>query len=137
MKAPAKRGRGGRPKGSKNKRTNLSRAHVRDICDYHKFNPAEKLIRIATNDDWDSDGKRINWPMGFQARASEKLFDSVHNNKTLQGVLESDASGSQITLAFIESDTDFTLPGETSTEGTAPVLQHQQIQRAGMSSKDG
>jgi hypothetical protein len=135
-KATAKRGRG-RPQGSKNKRSNLSRAHVRDICDYYKFNPAEKLIRIANNDDWDDDGKRIDWPPGFQARATEKLFDAIHNNRKLQGVIEGESGGEQITLAFIESGSDFALPGATSSEGAAPVLQPEQVQRAGLPSSDG
>ena len=136
MDAPAKRGRG-RPKGSKNKRKGLSHAHVREICDFHKFNPAEKLIAIAKNDDWDEDGRRISWPLASQQRAAEKLFDAIHGKAQLPGALEHEAGGSQITLAFIESDTDFTLPGATSTEGAAPVLQPKQIQRAGVSSSDG
>ncbi len=133
---PAKRGRG-RPRGSKNKRKGLSHAHVREICDFHKFNPAEKLIAIARNDDWDEDGKRIDWPIMSQQRATEKLFDAIHNAKRLPGELEHDVTGSQITLAFIESDSDFTLPGTTGTESLAAPLRSEQVQRAGVSSPDG
>lgn len=134
---PTKRARG-RPKGSRNKRKLLSTATVREICDFHKFNPIEKLIRIAQDDDWDENGKRINWPQLSQQRATEKLADYIHGNK--RGVpgelLENDNSG-QYNLVFIEASEDFQLPGEAGTEGAEVVLRPEQVQRAGLPQAHG
>ena len=136
MNAPEKR-KPGRPKGSKNKRKGLSAANVRQICDYHKFNPAEKLIAIANNEDTDTDGNSINWPLAFQARATEKLFDAIHNKKSLPGVDDGEGAEKQFEIVFIESGEHFQLPGESSTEGAAGVLQSSPVQRPSLSPPDG
>lgn len=136
MSQPAKRGPG-RPKGSKNKRRNLSQANVREICDFHKFNPAEKLIRIATNSDFDALGETIKWDRKDQLRATEKLYDGIHGSKAIPGLIESESTGTQYEIVFLESADDFELPGASSAEGSEGVLSESQIQRAGLSSSDG
>lgn len=132
---PAKRGRG-RPKGSKNKRRNLSTANVREICDFHKFNPAEKLIRIATDSDFDATGEKIAWDRRDQLRATEKLYDGIHGNKAVPGIAD-ESTGTQYEIVFVESADGFELPGAGSTEGAKGVLSEAPIQRAGLSSSDG
>jgi len=127
---PTKRPRG-RPKGSKNKRVNLSEASVERICEYHKFNPTEKLIRIANNDDGDT-----QWPISLRYQAAAKLHDSIHNNKSLPGVKDG-SSDTQYEIVFLESSDDFELPGEGGPEGAAGVLPETPFQRLGMSSQDG
>jgi hypothetical protein len=99
---------------------------VRTICEFHKFNPAEKLIAIAKNDDFDEDGRRIDWPIALRQRATEKLFDAVHGKAALPG--ESIADGSApVQLVFLEASDDFALPGEVRSESAAPVLRQKEI----------
>lgn len=124
--------RPGRPKGSKNKRRNLSVATVRDICDYHKFNPAEKLIAIANGTDDTED-----WSKDDRLRATSKLFDAIHGAKSLPGNQLDESNGTQYEIVFVEGADGFQLPGEAGTAGIASDVQSEPLQRAGMSSADG
>jgi hypothetical protein len=127
MTVPAKRGRG-RPKGSKNKRKLLSHANVQTICEAHRFNPAEKLIAIATDSDFDEDGRRIAWPLISQQRAAEKLFDAIHNKKALPGVADDDSNPGQYEIIFLEGESGFTLPGEADAEGGPGAVPEKSLQ---------
>lgn len=113
--------RPGRPKGSKNKKVNLSGATVEKICEFHKFNPAEKLIDIAKGQDSEA------WPLSIRYQAIQKLHDSIHNKKQLPGGAGGEAVDGQYEIVFIESGESFELPGEASTESTAPALREEQI----------
>jgi hypothetical protein len=112
--------RRGRPKGSKGKKTNLSSATVQKICEYNKFNPAEKLIHIARGDD-----KTEKWTADHKLRATEKLFDSIHNNKTLPGNVDNEAGTANYEIVFLESEDSVALPSESDassdTEGGAEL----------------
>ena len=125
----------GRPKGSKNK--SLSLATVKEICEHHKFNPAEKLIAIAKNDDWDADGKRITWPQVAQQKATEKLFDAIHGKTALPGSID-DSDGKQFEIVFIEQEAaSLPLSRESSTNGSEEILRQSPFQRLGVSPEDG
>lgn len=108
--------RPGRPKGSKNKKVNLSGATVERICEFHKFNPAEKLIAIAQGQDAET------WPQSIRYQAIQKLHDSIHNKKQLPAGADGESVDGQYEIVFIESGEGFELPGEASTEGVAPAL---------------
>ena len=111
MTQTAKRGLG-RPKGSKNKKSNLSIATVQRICEYHKFNPAEKLIAIANGQD-----NSESWDKADRLKATEKLFDAVHGNKSLPGgAVDEQPAHHNYEIIFVESEDDFQLPGEASPE---------------------
>ena len=111
MSQTTKRGLG-RPKGSKNKKTNLSIATVQRICEYHKFNPAEKLIAIANGQD-----NSEAWDKADRLKATEKLFDAVHGNKSLPGgAVDEQPQQHNYEIVFVESEDDFELPGTTSAE---------------------
>lgn len=112
MSQVAKRGRG-RPKGAKNKKSNLSGATVERICEYRKFNPAEKLIAIANGED-----QTAPWTKDDQFKATAKLFDAIHCQKSLPGGVDDDAerTPTNYEIVFVESDDDFILQGAASSE---------------------
>jgi len=122
MDQVAKRGRG-RPRGSRNKKANLSGATVERICEFHKFNPAEKLIAIANGTDecdlWDKDDR---------LKATTKLFDAIHNKRALPAGATSDSEEPRnYEIVFVESADGFTLPGESGSEGTQRVMRSKQV----------
>lgn len=111
MNQVAERGRG-RPRGSKNKKTNLSGATVERICEVHKFNPAEKLIAIANGTD-----KTLEWDKADRLKATEKLFDAIHNKKALPGIAADEQPvPHNYEIVFVEAEDDFKLPGEAGSE---------------------
>jgi hypothetical protein len=124
--------RRGRPKGSKNKRQNLSGASVATICEYHKFNPTSFLAMVANGTDVSE-----QWTKDDRLRAASKLHDSIHHNKSLIDKMEEDAIDGQYEIVFVEASESFSLPGEASTESTEGVLRPESVQRAGVSSQDG
>lgn len=129
MQEVAKRGKG-RPPGSRNKKVNLSGASVERICEYHGFNPVEKLIRIANGTDDE------HWPLPLKYAATAKLVDGIYGKRTpIPGLSDGAALDGQFSLVFVEDGAPFTLPGQADAEGTAPVVQPEPIQRLGDSSQ--
>jgi hypothetical protein len=115
----------GRPKGSKNKKANLSGATVERICEFHKFNPAEKLIAIAQGEDDQP------WPLAIRYQAIQKLHDSIHNKKHLPGGEGLDGDGlGQYEIVFIEGDTGFVIPGTPDAESIAGTVPAEPVQCA-------
>lgn len=105
----------GRPKGSKNKRTGLSASSVQQICEFNKFNPAQKLIDIANGTASDE-----AWNKNDKLRATEKLFDAIHNKRGVPGVDDGSSDGQQsLELVFIEAEGNFQLPREIGSEVAA------------------
>lgn len=105
----------GRPKGSKNKRSSLSAASVQQICEFNKFNPAQKLIEIANGTASDE-----SWNKNDKLRATEKLFDAIHGKRSIPGVDDGSGEGQQsLDLVFIEAEGNFQLPRAISTEVAA------------------
>lgn len=124
--------RRGRPKGSKNKRQNLSGASVAKICEYHKFNPTSFLAQVANGTELSEE-----WNKDDRMRAATKLHDSIHHNKSLFGNADQDAIDGQYEIVFIEATEDFALPGETRTESAETVLRPESVQRLGVPQEDG
>jgi hypothetical protein len=115
--------RRGRPKGSKNKRTNLSGATVQRICEFHKFNPAEKLIAIANGTDHSDD-----WNKDDRFKATAKLFDAIYQKTPIPGAgLIADDEPRNYEIVFVESQDDFQLPGEACTEGVEATVRAEPI----------
>jgi hypothetical protein len=112
----------GRPTGAKNKKINLSGASVERICEFHKYNPVEHLIRIATGVDSEE------WSQDNRARAVHKLVDSIHNKRAIVGAaFADDALDGQFEIVFHEDGTDFQLPRQTNAARITEVLREQPI----------
>lgn len=122
--------KGGRPLGSKTKKINLSGASIERICEYHKFNPVEKLIRIANRCD------DIAWPPALEFAATAKLVEGIYGKRqAIPGLSDGGPIDGQFSLVFVEDGAPFTLPGQADAEGTAPVVQPEPIQRLSDSSQ--
>jgi len=134
MSEPAKRAVG-RPKGSKNKRKNLTGATIEQICIINNHHPTEFLVQVAK-------GRTV---CGFvptrdeQLSANKKLHDAIHENHRLLAAVDDEGAtvDGQYTILFEEEADSFTLPGQADAEGVAQAMRTEPLQRAGDSPESG
>lgn len=119
--------RRGRPVGATTKKSLLSGASVERICDFHKYNPVEHLIRIANNSD---PGRE--WDPIDQARAVHKLADLIHGrSKLASGLGDGDTVDGQYSIIFEEDSADFALPCEAGAAGAPEVMRLMPVHSPG------